>query len=105
MKPLAGVGLGWRRQLAHRIDQDARGLGFVEVLAEHLNPAAPLPTPLVRLKERGVPVVLHGVSLSLGGAEPPDAKRLDTLARLAERLGAVCVSEHIAFVRAGVIES
>ena len=104
MKPLAGVGLGWRRQLAHRIDQDA-GLGFVEVLAEHLNPAAPLPTALVRLKERGVPVVLHGVSLSLGGAEPPDAKRLDTLARLAERLGAVCVSEHIAFVRAGVIES
>jgi len=104
LKPLAGVGLGWRRQLAHRIDQDA-GLGFVEVLAEHLNPAAPLPTALVRLKERGVPVVLHGVSLSLGGAEPPDAKRLDTLARLAERLGAVCVSEHIAFVRAGVIES
>lgn len=104
MKPLARVGLGWRRQLAHRIDQDT-GLGFIEVLAEHLNPAAPLPTPLVRLKERGVPVVLHAVSLSLGGAEPPDARRLDTLARLAERLGAVCVSEHVAFVRAGVIES
>jgi hypothetical protein len=104
LKPLARVGLGWRRQLAHRIDQDT-GLGFIEVLAEHLNPAAPLPTPLVRLKERGVPVVLHAVSLSLGGAEPPDARRLDTLARLAERLGAVCVSEHVAFVRAGVIES
>ncbi|MDY7230061.1 DUF692 domain-containing protein [Hyalangium rubrum] len=104
MKPLSGVGLGWRRQLAHRIDQDA-GLGFVEVLAEHLNPTAPLPVPLLRLKERGVPVVLHAVSLSLGGAEPPEARRLDTLARLAERLGAVCVSEHVAFVRAGGIES
>ncbi len=104
MKPLAGVGLGWRRQLAHRIDQDT-GLGFVEVLAEHLNPALPLPTPLLRLKERGVPVVLHAVSLSLGGAEPQEARRLDTLARLAERLGAVCVSEHVAFVRAGGIES
>ncbi len=104
MKPLAGVGLGWRRQLAHRIDQET-GLGLVEVLAEHLDSTAPLPAPLVRLRERGVPVVLHGVSLGLGGAEPPDARRLDTLARLAERLGAVCVSEHVAFVRADGIES
>lgn len=104
MKPLKGVGLGWRRQLAHHIDQDT-GLGFVEVLAEHLNPAAPLPAPLVRLKERGVPMVLHAVSLGLGSAELPDARRLDTLARLAEQLGAVCVSEHVAFVRAGGIES
>ncbi len=104
MKPLVGVGLGWGRQLAHRIEQDA-GLGFVEVLAEHLNPTAPLPMPLARLKERGVPMVLHAVSLSLGSAEPPDARRLDTLARLAEKLGAVCVSEHVAFVRAGGIES
>ncbi|WP_224244918.1 DUF692 domain-containing protein [Hyalangium gracile] len=104
MKPLTGVGLGWRRQLAHRIDQD-RALGFVEVLAEHLNPSAPLPVPLERLKERGMPFVLHAVSLGLGGAEPPEARRLDMLARLAERLGAVCVSEHVAFVRADGIES
>jgi uncharacterized protein (UPF0276 family) len=104
LKPLAGVGLGWRRQLAHRIDQET-GLGFVEVLAEHLHPTAPLPTPLVRLRERGVPMVLHAVSLGLGGAEPPDARRLDTLALLAERLGAACVSEHVAFVRAEGIES
>jgi uncharacterized protein (UPF0276 family) len=104
LKPLQGVGLGWRRQLAHRIDQET-GLGFVEVLAEHLNPTAPLPVPLVRLKERGIPLVLHAVSLGLGSAETPDARRLDTLARLAEQLGAVCVSEHVAFVRAGGIES
>jgi hypothetical protein len=77
----------------------------VEVLAEHLNPTAPLPAPLMRLRERGVPLVLHAVSLGLGGAEPPDPRRLDTLARLAERLGAVCVSEHVAFVRAEGIES
>lgn len=104
MKSLSGVGLGWRRQLAHYIDT-AEGLGFVEVLAEHLNPKGPLPVPLVRLRERGVPVVLHAVSLGLGSAEPPEPRRLDTLAHLAERLGAVCVSEHLAFVRAGGVES
>ncbi len=104
MKSLSGVGLGWRRQLAHYIDT-AEGLGFVEVLAEHLHPKGPLPVPLVRLRERGVPVVLHAVSLGLGSAEPPEPRRLDTLAHLAERLGAVCVSEHLAFVRAGGVES
>ena len=104
MRPLTGVGLGWRRQLAHYIDTH-EGLGFVEVLAEHLDPKGPLPEPLKRLKERGVPVVLHAVSLGLGSAEPPERGRLDGLARLAERLGAVCVSEHLAFVRAGGVES
>src|SRR5262249_37416215 len=49
--------------------------------------------------------VPHGVSLSLGGAEPPDPSRLEALGRLAERLGAPLVSEHLAFVRAGGLES
>jgi uncharacterized protein (UPF0276 family) len=49
--------------------------------------------------------VPHGTGLSLGGAEPLDRKRLDHLARLAERLDAPMVSEHIAFVRAGGIEA
>ena len=104
MKELVGVGLGWRRQLAHCIDT-LEGLGFVEVLAEHLEARGPLPEPLVRLRERGVPVVLHAVSLGLGGAEPPAPERLAWLARLAERVGAVCVSEHLAFVRGGGLES
>ncbi|WP_257448719.1 DUF692 domain-containing protein [Archangium lipolyticum] len=104
MKWPTGVGLGWRRQLAHYIDE-AEGLGFVEVLAEHLSPTGPLPVPLVRLRERGVPVVLHAVSLGLGSAEPPEQRRLDWLARMAERVGAVCVSEHLCFVRAGGRES
>ena len=98
------MGLGWRRQLAHYID-GARELGFVEVLAEHLSPTGPLPVPLVGLMERGVPVVLHAVSLGLGSAELPEQRRLDWLARMAERLGAVCVSEHLCFVRAGGRES
>jgi uncharacterized protein (UPF0276 family) len=104
MRTLGGVGIGWRRELALFIDR-APGLGFVEVLAEHLPSSGRLPAALEMLRERGVPVVLHGVSLGLGGAQPPDARRLERLARLAERLGAVCVSEHLAFVRAGGLES
>jgi uncharacterized protein (UPF0276 family) len=41
------------------------------------------------------------MSLSLGGAAPPDPDRLARLARCAEAVGAPLVSEHVAFVRAG----
>src|SRR5205085_90607 len=44
-------------------------------------------------------------SLSLGGAEPLDRDRLTALASLAERVAAPLVSEHIAFVRGGGVES
>jgi uncharacterized protein (UPF0276 family) len=99
-----GVGVGWRRELALAIERYPR-LGFVEVLAEGLDASRPLPEPLLALRERGVQVVLHSVGLSLGGAERPDARRLSGLARLAERLGAVLVSDHLCFVRAGGLES
>jgi uncharacterized protein (UPF0276 family) len=48
---------------------------------------------------------VHGVSLSLGGAEPPDPDRLALLADLARRTGAPLVSEHVAFVRGGGLEA
>jgi uncharacterized protein (UPF0276 family) len=98
--PPLGLGIGWRPELALPIDR-RRDLGFVEVLAEDLDPGAPLPAPVERLRARGVAVVPHGVSLSLGGAERPDGAGLARLARLAERLGAPLVSEHVAFVRGG----
>lgn len=101
---LQGVGIGWRRELALFIER-MPAPGFVEVLAEHLPPQGPIPEPLSRLRERGVPLVLHAVSLGLGSAEPPSPERLSWLARQAEKLGAVCITEHLAFVRAGGIES
>jgi uncharacterized protein (UPF0276 family) len=59
----------------------------------------------VALKQRGVPLIPHGISLSLGGAEPPRPARLTALARLAEKVGAPLVSEHLSFVRGGGLES
>jgi uncharacterized protein (UPF0276 family) len=99
-----GLGVGWRPELALTIERYA-GLGFVEVLAEDMGAGRALPVPLQRLRANGFAVIPHGVSLSLGGAEPPDPRRLAALARLAEQLGAPLVSEHLAFVRAGGIES
>ena len=102
--PRLGPGIGWRSELALMIDRH-RDLGFVEVLAEDLDASGPLPATIDRLRDRGVTVIPHGVTLSLGGAEPIDRTRLEALAQLATRLDAPLVSEHIAFVRAGGVEA
>ena len=102
--PTLGLGVSWRPELAVAIDRYP-GLGFVEVLVEDLDPNAPLPEPLQRLRERGLPLIPHGVSLSLGSVAAPDPRRLQALADLARRTRAPLVSEHVAFVRAGGVES
>ncbi|WP_436840495.1 DUF692 domain-containing protein [Streptomyces flavofungini] len=76
------------------------GIDWVEAVAENVCPGH-LPDSLLRLRERGVAVVPHGVSLGLGGAERPDEARLTALAERAQALGSPLVTEHIAFVRAG----
>lgn len=100
--PPLGLGVGWRPELAAFVEQ-RRDLGFVEVIAETV-PGA-VPPALDRLHRRGVTVIPHGVSLSLGGAEAPDPVRVAHLAGLAERLDAPLVSEHIAFVRGAGLEA
>ncbi|MFJ9322732.1 DUF692 domain-containing protein [Streptomyces globisporus] len=94
-----GLGIGWRPEIAAEVES-LSGIDWVEAVAENLC-ADHLPDSLVRLRERGVTVVPHGVALGLGGADRPDPDRLAGLAARAGLLGAPLVTEHIAFVRAG----
>lgn len=94
-----GTGIGWRPEIADAVES-MPGVDWVEVVAENVCPGH-LPESLRRLRERGVTVVPHGVSLGLGGADRPDEGRLTALAERAEALGSPLVTEHIAFVRAG----
>ncbi|MEI7032724.1 DUF692 family multinuclear iron-containing protein [Streptomyces pratensis] len=92
-----GIGIGWRPEIAAEVEA-LSGIDWVEAVAENLC-ADHLPDSLVRLRQRGVRVVPHGVALGLGGAGRPDRSRLAALAARAELLGAPLVTEHIAFVR------
>lgn len=97
--PGPAVGIGWRPEIDLTIER-LPGVEFMEVIAEGIRPDA-LPESLAAIRGRGIPVVPHGVSLSLGGAERPESGRLKHLGDCAAALGAPLVSEHIAFVRAG----
>ncbi|MEV8017171.1 DUF692 domain-containing protein [Streptomyces sp. NPDC086554] len=94
-----GTGIGWRPEIADAVER-MPGIDWVEAVSENLCPGH-LPDSLLRLRERGVTVVPHGVSLGLGGADRPDDGRLTALAERAQALGSPLVTEHIAFVRAG----
>ncbi|MBD0709582.1 MULTISPECIES: DUF692 domain-containing protein [unclassified Streptomyces] len=94
-----GIGIGWRPEIAEAVE-GLPGIDWVEVVAENICADHP-PEALTRLRERGVTVVPHGVSLGLGGADRPDPARLAALGEKAVALGAPLVTEHIAFVRAG----
>ncbi|MFI9723973.1 DUF692 domain-containing protein [Streptomyces sp. NPDC052396] len=101
--PGLGVGIGWREEIDVVVEQ-LPGVEWVEVVAEHICPDE-LPVSIRLLRERGVPVVPHGVGLGLGGAEPPQRARLARLARAAGALSAPLVTEHLAFVRSGGLEA
>lgn len=94
-----GIGIGWRPEIADAV-ATLPGIDWVEAVAENICTGHP-PEALMRLRERGVTVVPHGVSLGLGGADRPDPGRLSDLAARATLLGAPLVTEHIAFVRGG----
>ncbi|WP_458688681.1 DUF692 domain-containing protein [Nocardia tengchongensis] len=111
--PDGSLGIGWRREICGMVAA-LDGIGFCEVIAESLaagnsgrrrRAGVTVPEELGELVARGITAVPHGVSLSLGGAEIVDDRRVAHLAECARALGSPVVSEHIAFVRAGGLEA
>jgi hypothetical protein len=98
-----GLGMGWRAEVAVAIDRDA-SLKFVEITAEHFVGGRP-PRAIYQLRERGLAVIPHGISVSLGSAEGMNINGLKQLDYLAREFGSPFVSEHLAFVREGGVEA
>ncbi len=87
------VGLGYRREMADW-DMSAIEADFFEVVSE--NWIRRDRAPLKALIASGRPVHLHGVSMNLGGPAPIDRDFLLSLRELAEDIGALHVSDHLA---------
>jgi uncharacterized protein (UPF0276 family) len=93
--PDLGLGVGLRTPhyshiLAHRPE-----VGFFEILTENYLDTGGRPLAMLdRIAER-YPVVMHGVSMSIGSTDPLDLGYLAKVKALAERTGALWVSDHI----------
>lgn len=98
------IGIGFRNELAWTI-QKRKDIGFVEILAEDFESSRKPIEPIKLLMNRGVEVVVHGTTLNLGGSETPDEDSVNHLNRLAKQHNSSLVSEHLAFVKAGSLDS
>lgn len=93
--PRAGVGL--KPEHYRVILEDAPDIGWFEIHAEnYMGDGGPPHAYLTAVRER-YPLSLHGVGLSIGGAEPLDKDHLGRLRALAERYEPALFSEHLAW--------
>lgn len=94
-----GAGLGYKPCYRPNLlsDQHDAPVSFIEIHAENYLSASPaLHADLTQLRER-YPLSIHGVSLSLGGADPLDQDHLKTLKALLSRHQPAVFSEHLAW--------
>ncbi|MFG6177041.1 DUF692 family multinuclear iron-containing protein [Halomonas sp. THAF12] len=99
--PLApdAVGIGLKTRHAEALLAAPRATDFLELHAEnHMSDGGPGRERLQALAER-YPLSVHGVGLSLGGAELPDPAHLARLVHLVEATAPALVSEHLAWSR------
>jgi len=92
-----GVGIGFKPVHAEALMMDGRDLDFIEVHAENLMGAGGPVQAQIDALRREFPLSVHGVGLSIGGAEPLDADHLTRLANVCARFEAASVSEHLAW--------
>ncbi|MFI9361518.1 DUF692 domain-containing protein [Kitasatospora sp. NPDC053057] len=90
-----GLGLGLRFPHLKHVLESWPEVGWFEVISENFMDSGGYPRhALDRIAER-YPIVMHGVSLSIGSTDPVDRDYLDRLRRLAQATGARWVSDHI----------
>ena len=93
--PKLGFGLGLRTDHYEAILQEAPRVDWFEALSENYMVGGGKPLRwLERIRER-YPVVLHGVSLSIGSTAPLDRAHLIQLKALAERIQPAWISDHL----------
>lgn len=90
-----GFGLGLRPQHYEAILAQTPAVDWFEVLSENYMIGGGRPLHyLDRIAER-YPIVMHGVSLSIGGSDPLATEYLRSLKRLAQRTKAHWISDHL----------
>lgn len=102
--PVLGVGLGYRPELRDHLRAGDRRIDFLEVIADPFLDAGPERAAELERLRALVPVVPHGLALSIGSAAGLEDGYLDQLAGLVERLAAPWFSDHLGFTRAAGLE-
>jgi uncharacterized protein (UPF0276 family) len=90
-----GHGIGLRTQHFAQLLAAAPPVDWVEAISENFMAEGGRPLAVLEKIRRDVPVVLHGVALSIGAVDPLSERYLDDLVRLARRIEPALVSDHL----------
>ena len=103
--PFLGVGVGLRPQhypvVLERGAARAIEVDWFEVISENYMVGGGRPLRILEQVRGFSPIVLHGVSLNIGSADPLDAGYLDSLAALCTRFEPAWVSDHLCWTGQG----
>ncbi len=94
--PSLGFGLGVRPQHYDALLEDHLGaVSWLEALTENYLVPGGRPLHYLERLRAHYPIVLHGVSLSIGSADPLDLDYLEEVRTLAERIEPQWISDHL----------
>jgi len=103
--PFDGFGLGLRRahyaEFLDGFEDESRRVpvDFVEVISENYMVEGGRPLDVLEKVRAQMPVILHGVSMSIGSAHGLDLDHLARLKRLCARIDPLWVSDHLCWTR------
>src|SRR3954468_473567 len=93
--PDLGTGIGLPSPYYADIAAGRARVDWLEVISENFMVEGGNPRRVLRAVRERYPVVLHGVSLSLGSVDPLDEGYLDRLATLAAEVEPAWISDHL----------
>lgn len=95
----AGYGLGLRKEHYGDFLEGDVPVDFVEVISENFMVDGGQPRDILRRVREKHPVVLHGVSLSIGSSDGLDRDYLRRLRALADEIQPLFISDHLSWSR------
>jgi len=99
--PFLGHGIGLRPPHFPRLGDGAAHVDWFEAISENYMIAGGRPLAALEQARTLAPVVLHGVSLSIGSTDPLDDAYLGALERLIERIEPAWISDHLCWSSVG----
>src|SRR6202521_3593334 len=95
MNKLSGFGLGLRTPHYEAILSESHAVDWLEVITENYLVPGGKPLHYLERIRRRFPLVMHGVSLSIGSTDPIDLEYLAQVRTLAARIEPHWISDHL----------
>ncbi|HWP67006.1 MAG TPA: DUF692 domain-containing protein [Candidatus Limnocylindria bacterium] len=99
--PYLGHGVGLRSKHFPRVLDGTSDVAWLEVISENFMIRGGRPLAVLERARATAPIVLHGVSLSIGSTDPLNERYLTELRQLADRIEPAWMSDHLCWGSVG----